>query len=163
VPNESTAPRCVFDCVILLQAAVSRGPAFALLRLVETRRLCLLISEDVISELRDVLLRPAVVKRFPILTSDFVEAFLLRLQQISTAIEFVPRHFQFGRDPDDEPYLNLAIEGAANYLVTRDLDLLELAQQASDEADQLRHICPTLRILNPVALLQHLIERSAPP
>jgi hypothetical protein len=49
-----------FDCVVLLQAAVSRGPAVAVLMLVEAGRLELLLSAAVISELRDVLFRTEV-------------------------------------------------------------------------------------------------------
>ena len=63
-------PRCVFDCMVFLQAAVSRrGPAFALLTLAETGRLELLISAEILSELREVLLRPAVQQKFPLLNT----------------------------------------------------------------------------------------------
>jgi predicted nucleic acid-binding protein len=105
VAGEPIVARCVFDCVVLLQAAVSRGPAFALLTLVESGRLALLVSEEAISELRDVLLRPSVYRKFPMLTADFVEAFLVRIQQMATMVEGVPARFRFRRDPDDEPYL----------------------------------------------------------
>jgi putative PIN family toxin of toxin-antitoxin system len=159
--DESTIPRCVFDCVVLLQAAVSRGPAFALLALVESQRLTLLISNDVILELQDVLLRPAVYKTFPILTGDFVEAFIDRLKKMATTIDPVPARFRFPRDPDDVPYLNLAIHGAADYLVTRDLDLLDLAEPGTDESGELQRICPNLRIADPVTLLRELVEGSA--
>ena len=94
--------------MVLLQAAVSRGPAFALLVLVESRRLTLLISKDVISELRDVLLRRAVYEKFPILTGDFVEIFLARLREMAVMIEPVPARFRFRRDPDDEPVSQLS-------------------------------------------------------
>ena len=89
--GESAIPRCVFDCVVLLQAAVSRGPAYALLEFVESQRLVLLLSNDVLSELRDVLLRPAVYKKFPILSGDFVEVFLTKLTQIGIMIELFQR------------------------------------------------------------------------
>ncbi len=108
----------VFDCVVLLQAAVSRGPAFALLTLAEAGRLELLLSNDILSELRDVLLRTEVQRRFPVLSVEFVEAFLACIRHIGTLIDHVPSRFEFRRDPDDEPYLNLAAHGRAKYLVT---------------------------------------------
>ena len=156
---DAPRPRCVFDCVVLLQAAVSRGPAFALLTLVEADRLELLLSGDTISELRDVLHRQEVQQRFPILTGDFIAAFLDRIQHIGTRVDPVPALFEFPRDPDDEPYLNLAVHGAAQYLVTRDRDLLDLAESTTDEARRLGRLCPSLRILDPVILLRELVTK----
>ena len=63
----------------------------------------------------------------------------------------MPSLFSLPRDPDDEPYLNLAIAAGADYLVTWDKDLLDLMQDASFRAQY-----PRLTILNPVALLQIL-------
>ena len=154
-------PRCVFDCVVLLQAAVSRrGPAFALLRLVESDRLELLVCDEAISELRDVLLRPAVQQRFPFLTAEFVGAYLARLQEIATPIQPVPAIFHLSRDPDDELYINLALAGKAQYLVTRDRDLLDLARQITSEARELQQIRPELKILDPAVLLQNLSAKA---
>lgn len=144
---------------MLLQAAVSRGPAFALLTLAEAGRLELLLSNDILSELRDVLLRTEVQRRFPILSVEFVEAFLACIRHIGTLIDHVPSRFEFRRDPDDEPYLNLAAHGRAKYLVTRDRDLLHLAEASDDDAKQLRRACPNLRVLDPVDLLRELVVK----
>jgi putative PIN family toxin of toxin-antitoxin system len=116
----------------------------------------LLLCGDIVSELRDVMLRPVVQERFPILTGDFIDVFLDRIEHIGTRMEPVPALFQFPRDPDDEPYMNLAVDGAAQYLVTRDRDLLDLAEPTTDEA---RQICPGLRILDPVKLLRELVAK----
>ena len=91
-------PRCVFDCVVLLQAAVSRrGPAFALLTQVEVGRLELLISDSAIAELREVLVRPAVQRKFHVLPPDVVEAFIARIMAIATLIQPVPALFRLPR------------------------------------------------------------------
>lgn len=42
-------------------------------------------------------------------------------------IDEVPREVALDRDPKDEPYLNLACVSGAEYLVSRDADLLDLA------------------------------------
>ena len=47
------------------------------------------------------------------------------------AVDEVPRIYAPERDRKDEPYLNLALEARARYLVSRDRDLLDLM---SDEA-----------------------------
>jgi predicted nucleic acid-binding protein len=46
---------------------------------VEAGRLELLTSDSAIAELREVLVRPAVQRKFPVLTADVVEAFIARL------------------------------------------------------------------------------------
>ena len=56
----------------------------------------------------------------------FVEDFLKALRSTAELTDDVPKRFSYPRDIDDEPYLNLAIETEANYLVSRDKDLLDL-------------------------------------
>ena len=146
---------------MLLQAAVSRrGPAFALLTQVEVGRLELLISDSAIAELREVLVRPAVQRKFPVLTADVVEAFIARIMAIAATIQPVPALFRLPRDPDDEMYVNLALAGNARFLITRDRDLLDLAACATREAQYLQRLRPELRILDPVALLRELSAES---
>jgi putative PIN family toxin of toxin-antitoxin system len=137
---------------VLLQAAVSRGPAFAALTLADTGHLELLLSREIISELSDVLFRPAVRQKFPILTDEYVNLFIDRLERMGSRIDPVPARIHYPRDPDDEPYLNLAIHGDAEYLITRDRNLLDLATPASAEARDFRQRCPRLGILDPVEL-----------
>jgi predicted nucleic acid-binding protein len=60
--------------------------------------------------------------------------------------------FSCPRDPDDEPYVNLAVAAGARYLVTRDKDLLDLMEDAD-----FRRRFATLAILDPAAFL---LERS---
>ena len=128
--------------------------------LVEAGRLELLVCDEAIAELRDVLLRPAVQRRFPVLTDDIVAAFVARLLAISTPIRPVPASFRLPRDPDDELYINLAIAGNAGYLVTRDRDLLNLAAGTTREGRELQQMRPELKILDPVALLKELSPKS---
>ena len=59
--------------------------------------------------------------------------------------------------PMMKPYLNLALAAAADYLVTRDKDMLDLMQDPA-----FRGQYPTLTILTPVALLQALTPPAAP-
>jgi putative PIN family toxin of toxin-antitoxin system len=117
VVNPPDKPRCVFDCVVFLQAAVSRkGPAFAALTLAEAGKIELLLSRDVLAEVNDVLLRPQVAKKFPHLSPDVVQSFLRQLENIGCWVEDVPQTFRLDRDPDDERYINLAIVGGAHIL-----------------------------------------------
>jgi putative PIN family toxin of toxin-antitoxin system len=141
---------------------VTQGAAFAILLLAETGRLSLLISDEILTEVREVLFRPSVQERFPLLTAEFVDAFLSRLGKMGTRIDAVTRAFQFARDPDDEAYLNLAISGAAHYFVTRDRALPDLAGTSAD-AIALRLLHPGLRILDPASFLRELASEEPTP
>ncbi len=120
--------RAVFDCMIFLQGAARReSPAGACLLLVELGAIELCISETIVSEIRDVLTRPRVRQKFPALTDELIEGFLLALGERALTIPAVPRVFLYERDPKDEPYINLEIAAEASYLVSRDSDVLDLA------------------------------------
>ncbi len=55
--------------------------------------------------------------------------------------------------PEDEPYISLALAAEAQYLVSRDNDLLALSGTSS-EAVLFRKRFPMLTILDPVAFLR---------
>lgn len=60
-------PRVVFDCMVVLQGAGRpAGPAGACLRLVDQGRVTLCVSAEVLAEVRDVLTRPKVQRKFPV-------------------------------------------------------------------------------------------------
>ena len=71
-------------------------------------------------------------------------------------VENVPPHFSYSRDPDDEPYLNLAIETEAIFLVSRDNDLLDLMTDFTDEAKDFRRRYRDIKVLNPVQFLEEI-------
>ena len=60
------------------------------------------------------------------------------------------------RDPDDEPYLNLALEAGAQFLVTRDRDLLDLMRWDTEEGRDFQSRFRELRILDPAAFIREL-------
>jgi predicted nucleic acid-binding protein len=68
----------------------------------------------------------------------------------------VPDHFEFPRDPADEPYLNLAIEAKADYVITRDKDLHDLMKWETEEGREFQKRFRFLRIVDPVAFLQRI-------
>jgi putative PIN family toxin of toxin-antitoxin system len=144
-------PRAVFDCMVFLQAAARRtGPAGRLfVDFVEGRTLELYVSDTIIMEVRDVLARPRIRAKNPAITDETVESFCTRVLQVAQMVDPVPAFIALARDPDDEPYLNLAIAAGVDYLVTRDNDLLDLMQDSG-----FRSRSPALTILDPVSLLK---------
>ena len=157
-PRDDTA---VFDCVIFVQAVLSpRGPAARCLEAVENGRVRLLISEEILAEVRQVLVRPAVQRKRRHLTPAFVNAYLERVGRLTSFVDPVPRHVSLERDPKDQPYLDLAIAEQVTFLVSRDLDLLDLSKPGSAVGEELRRLHPGLSILDPVAFLDIVLPRE---
>jgi uncharacterized protein len=154
--------RVVFDCMIYLQATVSEsGPAAALLRLVDDDAFTLFVSNDILAEVRDVLSRPNIRQKNSALTDARVDAFLSRVAEKATLVGDVQQHFTYIRDPKDEKYINLALEVAAAYLVSRDKDLLDLMTSEDEECQDFRRRFPSLQIIAPVEFLKKIRASTA--
>jgi putative PIN family toxin of toxin-antitoxin system len=139
----------VFDCMVFLQAATNdQGPAFACLLLVELNEVALYVSPAILAEVREVLARPKILAKFPHLTPNRVNIFLQKIATLATVVNDVPDVGLVIRDPDDLPYLNLAVSSNVAYIVSRDKDLLELMKDESFVGK-----FPQLRIVDPVAFL----------
>ena len=150
-------PVTVFDCGVFLQGLLSKsGPAVACLELVEQNRIRLVISEDILAEIKDVLSRPHLREKHPNLTDEKVENLIEMLLEKVEFVEKVPNHFTYSRDPDDEPYLNLAIETEADYIVSRDNDLLDLMIDYTIEAKEFRQRFRPLRVIEPLEFLKEV-------
>jgi len=156
--------RAVFDCMMFLQAAARRNsPAGICLRLVESGAIELYLSEEILTEIRDVLTRPRLRQKFPALTDQLVGQFLAAVEKRAIAVLEVPRVFEYQRDPRDEPYISLAIAAKANYLVSRDNDILGLADASTADGKRLQSEAPQLRVLDPVAFLLEMRRRVQVP
>ena len=145
----------VFDCNVLLQAALSRGPASRCLERAGTdfRLWC---SEAIIAELTDVLYRPAIRLKFAGLDDTKVEAFLQSLRLVAIVVMGAPKTFPLARDPDDEKYLDIAIAANATYVVSRDHDLLDLMTDNDLNSQLFRAAFPEIEVLTPEPFLARL-------
>jgi putative PIN family toxin of toxin-antitoxin system len=82
----------------------------------------LLLSEATIAELDDVLSRPKFDKY---VSKKLRLEFLASLISVAEAIT-ISQPLRLCRDPNDDKFLELAINGSASHLISGDLDLLEL-------------------------------------
>lgn len=147
----------VFDCNVHLQAASrEKSVAAECLCLVEKGFVRLYLSEEILAEVEDVLNRPEIRNHFKSLTDEIVEAFLVRLRRNSQIIRRVPKKFRYSRDPDDEPYINLAVEVEVAFLVSRDNDLLDLMTDYTAEAKEFRQRFRLLRVIEPLEFLKEM-------
>ena len=155
--KEETIPGAVFDCMVYLQAIVNEhGPSAAVVRAVREDRVLLFHSAEIVAELRDVLSRPILRQKFPRLTAERVEALIQLAIEKGVSIQNVPPEFVCQRDPKDEKYINLAIVAKADYIVSRDNDLLDLMDESRRDGREFRARFPMLTILDPVMFLNRI-------
>jgi uncharacterized protein len=147
--------RVVFDCNLYVQALVNPdSPAADCLELALSGKVEPFISRQTLAELKEVLQRPKILRLFPHATLEQIEAFLGEVVAVSTHIRRIPARFAFDRDPKDEPYINLAIAADADYIISRDKDLLDLMTGHTKECKEFRQRFRRLRVIRPQEFLR---------
>jgi len=140
----------VFDTVIYLQAALSdKGAAYACWQLVEKGEIRVFITEAILAEINDVLNRPKLRRKYSVLTEEKIAEVLQSVRAHAVLIENTNQIYAFERDPNDEVFINLALVCKAEFLVSRDNDLLDLRK---DESFKISF--PQLRIVSPAEFLE---------
>ena len=146
--------KAVYDCNVFLQGLVNaQSPSNRCLDFWLTGVITIYVTRPILVEIRNVLLRPELQDKFANLTYERVEALFNSLGQKAILLEAVPTHFRFERDIKDEPYLNLAIGSGAQYVVSRDNDLLDLMRRADPVSNAFRTAYPGIAIVDPVAFI----------
>lgn len=111
---------------------------------ISNRKLTIVITEQLLTELRVVTGREKLKKYFP---KDSVQELIELLETIGYKVEIKPTHF-INRDPKDNFLLDLIDFSQAEFLVTGDKDLLAL------------NPFKTARILTPTDFEKQLAEIS---
>ncbi len=141
--------KAVFDCNVFWQIFFStKGIGAKCWELVTTGQVELIISSDVLDEIRDVLTRPETQARFAKATDENVDIFIDEIVEVATFVSSVPKKFNYSRDPKDEPYINLAAQEEAHYIVSRDKDLLDLMTRYDDESKEFRQRFRPLKVVD---------------
>src|SRR5207244_6948032 len=122
-------------------------------------RILLIISPVVLTELREALRRPKLMRKLK-LRSEQTEQYLGALERSGWLLQGFPETFAYARDPDDAHYINLAIAADAKLIVSRDKDLLDLMDQRKPDGLNFHRQFPALRILDPVSFLNELAPRA---
>jgi len=144
--------------IYLQGVARTKNPANACFALVRENIVKLYLSRETLAEIEDVLTRPKFRNRFPSLTDEMIEVFLKDIKDKAVILKNAPPVFDYSRDPKDEKYVNLAVEAKADFLVSRDNDLLDLMTGYTDECKDFRRRFRGLKIVNPVDFLT-IIEK----
>lgn len=127
-PSEPSALRVVLDTQLLLRGAVARTESLSA-RLYDAwrdGRFALLLSDPILAEIEAVLARPEVLQKLRLspVEARALVSLLRRRAVLITATTRIRR----SRDPDDDKFLECAVAGGAQYLVSADADLLSLGE-----------------------------------
>lgn len=114
--------RIVLDTNILVSATISEGKPRDLLRLAIQRRYLLIKSTGTIEEFVEVLQRP----EFRMTGKEVVKA-KNALVKTGKTIKVTSKRKIVREDPDDDIFINTALDGNADYLVSGDPHLLGLS------------------------------------
>lgn len=95
------------------------------LHLVREEKIQLVISSDIVNEIRAVLLYPRIMKRHR-RTSEQIELFLKKLLKTAVVTHSMARLDVVKDDPSDNKYLECAVEGRADYIISGDSHLTDL-------------------------------------
>jgi len=112
------------DTNVLISALFWRGNPYRILRLGIEGRIKLIISGEIIEEVRDVLRKE---EKFE-LTEGEIEAYCTLLKNHSKQVNPSKKLELIVKDPEDNKFLECAIEGKADYIVSGDSHLLELRE-----------------------------------
>jgi len=152
--------KSVFDCNIYLQAFLSgKGAAHRCRKLVDDNLIELYISRDIFNEVKNVLTRPEIRAKFPHATAKAAVAFIEDINKKAVFVRSVKKHFELPRDRKDEPYINLAVEVGAQYIVSRDNDLLDLMTNFDADSKAFRQKFRRLKVVEPIEFLRIIAEK----
>ena len=120
--------RVVLDANVIISALIRPDsmPGRILRVAVDGTTMRLVTSNPLFDELRAALEYPRL-QRYLKMSKPDKEAFVILLEPIADPVRVTDRPAPaICRDPDDEPYLQTALAGRADYIVSGDGDLLDL-------------------------------------
>ena len=124
--KDGLLPRLVIDTNVFVSGLISaEGPPALILRAVRDKRAVHLVSDPIVEEYLRVLDYPRI-RKFSKITDSFVADIAAYLVYQTERVELRSR-IKMSVDPDDDVFLNPAVDGRATLLVTGDkTDLLAL-------------------------------------
>jgi len=148
-----TVLRVVVDTNVWVSAVLNPvGPPAAVLDAFAAGRFELVTCEPLLTELRLVLNRPRLARRYQIHPSDVDE--LIALLRMRAEIVVPPGVLRLCRDPDDDIEIETAVTGLANLVVTRDDDLKRAPEVVAFLGEMHIPVCTVRRFLTDLAETQ---------
>lgn len=140
--------RITLDTNILVSAFISKYgyPAKLLDLLLTLPNIKLILSNPILDEFKEVMVREEVTQRFHYSTKD-VETFVKTIRSIATTTRIKSKFEVVREDPKDDMILNTAYDGRAEYIVSGDRHLLKLKRFKN------------IKIVSPRQIMEVITER----
>ena len=117
--------RAVIDTGVFISALIRpQGRTGAVLQALKDTRFTLIYSTDILVEIIDVLGREKFRSKYHISPDDI--AALIDLIRLRGELVIPSQKLTVCRDPKDDIFLEAALEGKAEYIVSGDFDLLDM-------------------------------------
>jgi len=129
MPNERTL-KVVLDSVIFISAFLARtkeGLSYNLFRLCITTGI-LYTTDEILEEVRHVLMEKQHIRGKYLYHDTEIEHFIDLVRENSIIVEPLVFPQVIERDPKDDMIVACAVAARADYIVSRDLDLLDLCK-----------------------------------
>jgi putative PIN family toxin of toxin-antitoxin system len=140
--------RAVLDANVFVSAVITAtGNAARILDAWRAGRIDLVVSPEILSEVERVLNYPKIARRHR-LSAERIRGFIEDLARLSILTPGEIRMSVIQEDPSDDRYLECALEGEADCIVSGDQHLLETGEYRG------------IRILTPKAFLAVLKEQT---
>lgn len=121
-------PKAVLDSTILVSAFLSRtGVSRQLLQYAAQEGVEFYVSDQILAETERVLNYERLRKRYPYYDED-IGSFLQLIASIAHVVNPLSPIEGVVRDPNDDMIVACAVEARAQYIITRDKDLLSLGR-----------------------------------
>ncbi len=117
--------RVVLDSVVAVSAFLTQGLTAALVSQCQ-ENVNLYTSAEILQEIRHVLLEKPHIRNRYTYPSEKAEIFIDYLKDISIIVAQLPEIRVIERDPKDDMIISCAVAVSADYIVSRDRDLLDL-------------------------------------
>jgi putative PIN family toxin of toxin-antitoxin system len=147
--QSKASPKAVLDSVVLVSAFLTKGLASEVLALCATSSE-LYTAEEILQEVRCVLLEKEHIRSRYIYSDADVEAFVSGLQEIFIIVGPLPQLQVVARDPKDDMIIACALLAKADYIVSRDIHLLDLREYQG------------IQIVPPEDFVHHLRKNGKP-
>lgn len=119
--------KAVLDTVVVVRALINPSGRWGRLVFERGDEYGSVVSPEILREILDVINRPQLLKRFAV-TKDAPQMTTL-LSKLATATVVQPKQrIRVCRDPKDDKFLECAVEGRVDYIVSEDRDLLDIQQ-----------------------------------
>ena len=117
--DDKIRPRLVIDTNVFVSGLISAaGSPAQILRAIQRRKVIHLVSDPIVEEYLRVLDYPQI-RKFKKITDEFVADIAAYLVYQTERVELVSS-IRLSPDPDDDVFLETAVDGRANWLVTND-------------------------------------------